>query len=485
MNQALYLLRPPSAWSAWAGSARAMSRQPAGAGHDGADRRLLPDGRLELRRFHQDTAALEQALRPWPAAGRPGRLARPTAPALQNAVRLRVEGERVGLPGPALTPYLAGLLVLLGMLGTFLGMVVTLKGTGAGAGEHHRPADHPRLAGRAGQGPGAGLRHLGGRRGRVGHARPDVGAVPARAAAGGAAARHAHRHHAARLLARPPARGARCAAAQQAAAAAGAGDSCSDDGAAGGTGAESNEHLLASQERFHRDAQARLPGAGRLGGPIAAAEPDAKARAWPAATLQPAVEATMSGITRETAALHGRMAEHRAAAARRPVRALRPRRPSPTLDGHWPPRAGSEALAQRLDGTRALGRLEQRRHAGGHAGAPHAALTQRSQQRSARSSAAAQRAGQRAGRQQAQPAARRAAAGGVDRSAGGDGRGAAARMAAGRRADRSPAGADLRDAGADRARIAGAGRGACAQHARRDRRAWCRPRPRRRAPRPR
>ena len=45
-------------------------------------------------------------------------------------MRLRIEGERVGLPGPALTPYLAGLLVLLGMLGTFLGMVVTLNGTG-------------------------------------------------------------------------------------------------------------------------------------------------------------------------------------------------------------------------------------------------------------------------------------------------------------------------------------------------------------------
>jgi hypothetical protein len=34
------------------------------------------------------------------------------------------------LPGPALTPYLVGLLVLLGMLGTLLGMVVTLRGTG-------------------------------------------------------------------------------------------------------------------------------------------------------------------------------------------------------------------------------------------------------------------------------------------------------------------------------------------------------------------
>jgi hypothetical protein len=43
-------------------------------------------------------------------------------------VRLRVEGERTGLPTPALTPYLVGLLVMLGMLGTFLGMIVTFKG---------------------------------------------------------------------------------------------------------------------------------------------------------------------------------------------------------------------------------------------------------------------------------------------------------------------------------------------------------------------
>ena len=49
-------------------------------------------------------------------------------PSLRNPVRLRIEGERVGLPGPALTPYLVGMLVMLGMLGTFLGMVVTLNG---------------------------------------------------------------------------------------------------------------------------------------------------------------------------------------------------------------------------------------------------------------------------------------------------------------------------------------------------------------------
>lgn len=86
-------------------------------------------GAAELRRFHQATTALDQALAALPAhlpdlgdwlGGLP--------PALQTPVRLRIEGERVALPGPALTPYLVGLLVLLGMLGTFLGMVVTLNG---------------------------------------------------------------------------------------------------------------------------------------------------------------------------------------------------------------------------------------------------------------------------------------------------------------------------------------------------------------------
>lgn len=86
-------------------------------------------GALELRRFHQATASLLQALKSVPEdlpildswlAG--------VHASLGNAVRLRIEGERVGLPGPSVTPYLVGLLVLLGMLGTFLGMVVTLNG---------------------------------------------------------------------------------------------------------------------------------------------------------------------------------------------------------------------------------------------------------------------------------------------------------------------------------------------------------------------
>jgi len=88
-------------------------------------------GALELLRYRQATATLVQALPSiGEADGNPdGWLAR-LHPGLRNGVRLRIEGERVGLPAPALTPYLVGLLVLLGMLGTLLGMMATLRGTG-------------------------------------------------------------------------------------------------------------------------------------------------------------------------------------------------------------------------------------------------------------------------------------------------------------------------------------------------------------------
>lgn len=86
-------------------------------------------GALELRQFRQVSATLAAALAAIPAdlADLGDWLAKLPA-GLQNPVRLRIEGERVGLPGPTLTPYLVGLLVMLGMLGTFLGMVMTLNG---------------------------------------------------------------------------------------------------------------------------------------------------------------------------------------------------------------------------------------------------------------------------------------------------------------------------------------------------------------------
>ncbi len=86
-------------------------------------------GALEMRRFQANTEALANALRSIPDdLGHLGEWLQQVPAALQNAVRLRIEGERVALPGPGITPYLVGLLVLLGMLGTFLGMVVTLNG---------------------------------------------------------------------------------------------------------------------------------------------------------------------------------------------------------------------------------------------------------------------------------------------------------------------------------------------------------------------
>ena len=89
-------------------------------------------GAVELHRYGQATASLEAALKDIPAPlPSLGTWLDKLHPSLQTAVRLRVEGERIALPGPGLTPYLAGLLVLLGMLGTFLGMVATLNGTGA------------------------------------------------------------------------------------------------------------------------------------------------------------------------------------------------------------------------------------------------------------------------------------------------------------------------------------------------------------------
>lgn len=86
-------------------------------------------GAYEIHDFRRATSTLTDALAsiPDPLPDLGTWLER-LYPSLQNPVRLRIEGERIGLPGPALTPYLVGLLVMLGMLGTFLGMVVTLNG---------------------------------------------------------------------------------------------------------------------------------------------------------------------------------------------------------------------------------------------------------------------------------------------------------------------------------------------------------------------
>jgi uncharacterized protein (DUF2384 family) len=86
-------------------------------------------GAQELQQYRQATTTLNQALSDIPKdlQNLNDWLVR-LPDVLHSPVRLRIEGERVALPGPALTPYLVGLLVMLGMLGTFLGMVMTLNG---------------------------------------------------------------------------------------------------------------------------------------------------------------------------------------------------------------------------------------------------------------------------------------------------------------------------------------------------------------------
>ena len=87
-------------------------------------------GLVELIRFRQASASLAGALarlqvdEDFSLQAWLGTL----HPTLQNAAGQRVEGEKTGLPAPVFTPYLVGLLVMLGLLGTFVGMVETLQG---------------------------------------------------------------------------------------------------------------------------------------------------------------------------------------------------------------------------------------------------------------------------------------------------------------------------------------------------------------------
>jgi hypothetical protein len=86
-------------------------------------------GFAELLRYQQATKALSEALSA--QQEKVDSLAewlKQLPSSLQTGVRLRIEGEHVGLPAPVLAPYLIGLLVMLGLLGTFIGMVDTLQG---------------------------------------------------------------------------------------------------------------------------------------------------------------------------------------------------------------------------------------------------------------------------------------------------------------------------------------------------------------------
>ena len=90
-------------------------------------------GIVELLRFRRATFSLDNALAgttPQVSANEHGLedWLKALDPTIRGSVHLRIVGERSALPPPMFTPYLVSLLVMLGLLGTFVGMVDTLGG---------------------------------------------------------------------------------------------------------------------------------------------------------------------------------------------------------------------------------------------------------------------------------------------------------------------------------------------------------------------
>ena len=278
-------------------------------------------GAAELLRFEQGTAAPSQALEKSRKPRPPGEWLRTLPPALQNPVRLRIEGERVGSPGPAVTPHLwpAG---AAGHAGHVSGHGGDAQRRRARAREHDRPADHPRLARGTREGLGVAFG-------------TSVAGVAASAMLGLLSAMSRRtRAQAGQLLdtriattLRGFARPATPRNLQGAAATGG----CA---ACGGAKLDAmmlqlEHHSVQINERLLAEQGALLP-----------ATRGTCTRSWPARsatlsesladsarlageTIRPAVEATMSGIAEQTTTLQQRVAEHRTDSARRTRRSLR------------------------------------------------------------------------------------------------------------------------------------------------------------------
>lgn len=86
-------------------------------------------GMAELVRFRRGTRRFAEALDKVPeSAEQADSWLADLPPSLYHALHKRLDGQPAGLPAPTLSPYLTGLLVMLGLLGTFAGMIVTLSG---------------------------------------------------------------------------------------------------------------------------------------------------------------------------------------------------------------------------------------------------------------------------------------------------------------------------------------------------------------------
>ena len=327
MNKILYRAAGAAGLLAIAWVAAGYIRSPLALAMCAAIAAFYVMGMLELQRYQQATQGLDDALAQLNDNEAPPALADWLArvpDTLRAPVRLRVEGDRVAFAGPALAPYLAGLLVLLGMLGTFLGMVVTLNGTGAAMAQ---AADVNALR----ESLAAPVRGLGLAFGT------SVAGVAGSAMLGlmSALCRRARQQAALRLEGQiaGPLRGFSRASLQaeraqqqareqaeqqarllqplvdrlQALSEQLAQQSQQTAAQLAQHGQHTAEQLLAGQQRFHADNQAVFR-------TLATSVEDSLQRSLThsarlaADTLQPAVATTLEGITRETAALHGRIA---------------------------------------------------------------------------------------------------------------------------------------------------------------------------------
>ncbi|RVU49366.1 DUF802 domain-containing protein [Rubrivivax rivuli] len=282
-------------------------------------------GVAELLRHQRATLGLQKALDQLPAGDSTpfdaGALATWLAalPALlREPVARRVQASgRAPLPAPAMAPYLTGLLVLLGMLGTFAGMIVTLRGTGLAlesAGDVATLRDSlaapvrglglafgASVAGVAAS-AALGLMAALARRSRT----AALQALDAHIAGTLLPHTRAHQQQQAREAQR-----AQEAAAQQAQQAAQLAAQQAQAEALRALVTQlqqqsqaANEALLQRQQHFHETtAQTTRALADSVDSSLQRSLAGAAQQA--AATLQPAVQAAMDGIARETAALHG------------------------------------------------------------------------------------------------------------------------------------------------------------------------------------
>ncbi len=83
-------------------------------------------GLAELRQIRLETRGLNAAIGQEP--DKPENLLAQVHGNLHGAINQRIAGFSAPLPAPVFTPYFTGLLVMLGLLGTFVGMVDTLQG---------------------------------------------------------------------------------------------------------------------------------------------------------------------------------------------------------------------------------------------------------------------------------------------------------------------------------------------------------------------